>query len=162
MHKRLSKGEIRARRTEEEGERTEEGKVSSPLKRRRCRKEANSPRSIFFKSLYRDKEEQKVFANRSDRRHGAKLSVRGSRVTKKCREFSNLSGNGQSRAGGGKGKKWRMNRVLMKNDSPFRLRVFTLTCPSRNLLIGSIYAEEVSATFSSANNSFKSAPFSFR
>ena len=33
------------------------------------------------------------------------MSVRGSRVTKKCREFSNLSGNGQRRRRKGGGKK---------------------------------------------------------
>ena len=73
------------------------GKVTNHRKRRLCRKEANSPGSIFFKSLYRDKEERKIFANRSDRRHDGKLSVKSSRVTKNCWEFSNLSGNGQSR-----------------------------------------------------------------
>lgn len=92
-----------------------EGKVANPPKRRLCRKEANSPGSIFFKSLYRDKKERKIFANRSDRRHGGKLSVRGSRVTKKSREFSNLSGNGQSRRK--KKKNEELNQTLMKSHS---------------------------------------------
>lgn len=84
-------------REKERRERRAGGKVTNHRERRLCRKEANSPGSIFFKSLYRDKEERKIFANRSDRRHDGKLSVKSSRVTKKCWEFSNLSGNGQSR-----------------------------------------------------------------
>lgn len=56
----------------------EDGKPLSVSKGRHWKKEAgNSSRCIFFKSLYRGRKERQVYANRNDRRHEAKLSVRG-------------------------------------------------------------------------------------